>query len=227
MKLVCISLSRAGSKRFPNKIIQRFNSAPLYFYTLDFMAKLGLESYCYTDIKEIETFKKQFKKFDNIQIREKPERFAGDTHLTNIELTEYNKEINADVFIYLPMTSPIRDFNNFVVGLTEFLQHLDVFDCAMSVKKVNDRMIWFKDDAGKTKGLNFLSEKRTFNNDTTFKNIMYEETGSFYIFKKELLNDNFFINSNCFFIEDNVNIDIDTPEDLKKAENYLKGRPSK
>jgi CMP-N-acetylneuraminic acid synthetase len=51
---------------------------------------------------------------------------------------------------------------------------------------------------------------------------MYEETGSFYIFKKELLQDNFFINSNCFFIEDNVNIDIDTPEDLTRAENYLK-----
>jgi CMP-N-acetylneuraminic acid synthetase len=224
MKVVCISLSRAGSKRFPNKITQRLNSAPLYFYTLDFMSKLGLESYVYTDIKEIFSFAKQFRKFDGIRFNEKPERYTQDTHLTNIELLEYNKEINADIFIYLPMTSPIRDFNKFIEGLTNFLKALDIYDCAMSVKKLNDRMYWTKDTLNQTTGLNFGLSKRTFNNDSTFKNIVYEETGNFYIFKKELLKDTFFINSHCLFIDENVNIDIDTPADLERAENYLRGK---
>jgi len=53
---------------------------------------------------------------------------------------------------------------------------------------------------------------------------VFEETGSIYIFKKELLENDFFINEKCYFIYDPVNIDIDTIEDLERAREYLRSK---
>lgn len=218
MKIVCISLSRIGSKRFPKKITQNINGKPLYEYTIELLNELKYPSYIYTDIEELFQYNS-----DSITIKRKPERYTQDIHLTNIELQEYNKDIQADIFVYLPMTAPIRNPVVIQNTITTLLDNIDMYDCAMSVRTLNERMYYQKDEYNNIVGCNFSLKSRTFNNSTTPTIKLYEETGNFYIFKKELIENNFFINERCLLVEDNINIDIDQEEDLRKAEKYIKG----
>lgn len=214
MKVVCICLARINSKRLPGKLMLDLNGKPLIHYTLETMEKLGIESYIFTDSKELKKY--AAKNFETINIRNKPEKYCQDEHKTNEELKEYNEEIKADVIIYLAGTSPFRDVERIKTGL----EMIGAYDCAMSVKNIPDRMYWFMVNENNVLPLNF--KKRTFCNSTTDKVWVFEETGSIYIFKKELLENDFFINEKCYFIYDPVNIDIDTIEDLEKARKYLR-----
>lgn len=213
MKIVSICLSRKNSKRFPNKVMADLNGKPMIFYTLEIMKKLGYESYLYTDNEELRNYAK--KEFPEINVRIKPDVYAQDKHLTNIELTKYNKDIQADVFIYLAGTSPLRQIEIVQKGIKTFIDNMDRYDCAMAVKELPDRMYWFG-----YAPCSFELKHRTFNNSETIRKKIFEETGSLYIFKKELLQNNFFINNKCLFVNDEINIDVDNIVDLKQTEKH-------
>lgn len=217
MKVVLISLARAGSKRLPLKNMRELNGKPLAWYTLNLMDRFNFEKYVYTDIESLKDLVNR--DFPGIQARTKPEKFAGDVHYTNIELSEYNQNIKADVFIYLPMTSPIRDYIKLNEGIKFLIEHLNDYDCMMSVRQMPDRF-YYMDGAP----LNFIMDHRNFNNNLSLHKKIYEETGSFYGFKTELLSEDFFINSKCLFVEDNINIDIDTIDDFDRAKRYMEGK---
>lgn len=221
MKIVNICLARKESKRLPGKNMKLFCDKPLIDYTARIMQRLGYDSYIYTDWLKICNYVNI--KYPEINVRPKPAKYAQDIHLTNEELKHYNKDINADIFIYLPATSPVREYSILVEGINEFLNNLDKYDCAMSVKKMPDRMYWKHsgESLNIAIGDNFNIFHRNFNNNKTFKNDIYQETGSFYIFKKELLDNNFFINEKCLFIEQDYVIDLDTEDDWNEAENFM------
>lgn len=222
MKIVSICLARINSKRLPKKLLKQFCGKPLIHYTAEIMNKLPYDSSIYTDSLKLRNYVNI--NFPQIAVRPKPIKYCQDKHLTNEELKYYNKDIKADIFIYLAGTSPIRDIENIKKHIDIFSNNLDKYDCAMGVRKLPDRFYWQKAELENTKaiGKNFNIYKRNFNNSETFKNILYEETGSIYIFKKELLDSNFFINEKCLFIQDNFCYDIDTEDDWKKAEKYYK-----
>jgi CMP-N-acetylneuraminic acid synthetase len=181
---------------------------PMIWYTLDLMSKLGHEAYLYTDNEELREYAKCV---PGINIKIKPDIYSQDKHLTNIELMEYNKEIKADVFVYLAATSPIRLVETIKLAISKFINNMDKFDCAMAVRELPDRMYWYGYSP-----CSFELKHRTFNNSDTIRKKIFEETGSLYIFKKELLQDNFFINNKCLYVNDDINIDIDTFEDLER-----------
>lgn len=216
-KVINICLARIESKRIPRKLLKDFCGKPLIQYTIEFMQKLPYESYLYTDSVDIA---KNFMGY-KINIKDKPVKYCQDTHLTNIELKEYNEELQADVFIYLAGTTPMRNYEKIKAAIDLFLANLDKYDCAMGVIRLKDRMYWTDTENGKD-SLNFKLTDRTFNNSSTFKKPVYVETGSIYIFKKELLENNFFINEKCLFIEDDFCHDMDTEEDWQKAEKFYK-----
>jgi CMP-N-acetylneuraminic acid synthetase len=222
MKIICICLARINSKRLPGKLMLDLDGYPLIAYTLKIMNEIGYESYIYTDSPVLAMYTKQ--NFKKINIEIKPDKYCQDVHLTNQELLEYNQELNADIFIYLPGTSPFRNIETLKQSIKIITANQDIYDCAMTVKKLSDRMYWNKKEFMKAGGLNFNLNKRTFNNSGTFKDNIYEETGNFYIFKKKLLHNIFFINEKCLFIDDPINIDIDTIEDLEKARQYLRSK---
>jgi len=218
VKVVSICLSRAGSKRLPMKVMKDLNGHPMTWYTLNIMQYLGFESYVYTDIEILKEL--IIRDFPNINARTKPEKYAGDVHKTNLELLEYNEDIKADVFIYLPATSPIRNFEKLKAGIKYFLDNLNDYDCLMSVKQLPDRFYYMEGCP-----INYNLNDRNFNNNLSPHKKIFEETGSFYAFKAELLNnDHYFINERCVFVEDEINIDIDNIEDFKKAEKYMEAK---
>lgn len=210
MKIITICLSRKNSKRFPNKVMTDLCGKPMIWYTLDLMSKLGYEAYLYTDNEELQEYVKA--NFPKVKVKTKPEKYAQDKHLTNIELNEYNEEIKADIFIYLAGTSPLRKLDNIKNAITKFINNTDKYDCAMAVKELPDRMYWYG-----YAPCSFELKHRTFNNNETIRKKIFEETGSLYVFKKELLKNNFFINNRCLYVNDEINIDIDHISDLEIA----------
>lgn len=213
MKIVSICLARAASKRILGKNMKLFCGKPLIYYTARLMIQLGFEAYIATNMPEMKEYLKN--NFPQINIIDKPEIYAEDIHKTNEELKSYNQNINADVFVYLPCTSPVRDINQ----LRSYIEYFNKynFDCMISARFLPDRMYY-----SNGKPVNFDETKRTFNNSTTPKELIYEESGSVYVFKKELLNNNFFINENHLIMEDHYCCDLDIPDDWEKSEKKYK-----
>jgi N-acylneuraminate cytidylyltransferase len=207
MKIAVVLLARAKySKRIPFKPYVKLGSKHLIEYTLEFMERLPFQRHVYLDYEPLKEVAKNY----NVEIHDKILESETGVHRTNEELLEYNKEINADVFILLQCTSPFRSLTKVLNALEEFMLH--DFDCAMSVYRFN-RYIY--DQSG-----NKLNNKvRSYNKD--IKN-SFVETGSFYIFRKEQLYKEHITDGKRLLIEDKFDIDIDTLEDLKNVENKYK-----
>lgn len=215
MKIINICLARIESKKLSRKLLKLFNEKPLIHYTAEIMEQLEGESYIYTDSEELKKYIKT--NFKSIIVKHKPEKYCQDKHLTNIELLDYNQELQADAFVYLAGTSPIRKIESIKNIIQLFKENIHRFDCAMSTRILPDKFYMVENY-----GFNYDKMKRTFVNSEVEKRKIFEETGSLYIFKKELLNSNFFINDKCMFAVENWCRDIDTIEDFKIAEFYYK-----
>jgi CMP-N,N'-diacetyllegionaminic acid synthase len=207
MKTVIIILARKGSKRIPNKNFKLFNGKPLIHYTLDLANKLEYPVYFYSDCDKM---RKYAARFDNINIREKPKRFADDHHDTCKELLYYNKELNADVFVNLQVTSPIRSLSLVKSWIEDFNKQKD-FKSGMSVYKLPKKFFYMGGEA-----INFAPKKRDNNYKPEYP--IYSENGSFYIFKKEMLKYKRFIQMPCKMYLDITGIELDYDFQWQSAE---------
>lgn len=205
MKIAMILLARIGSKRLPEKLIKLFAGYPLIDYTLNFMNQFDYEKYVFTDSAKI---KKICEKYSDIKINEKRYENREGIHYTQKELIEYNKKINADIIILLQATSPFRTKSIFANGLNVLIEKdKDVaFSCFCT-----DKIFYNKD--GKR-----INERRSYNE----KEYFYQETGAYYIFRKNQLLMNHITEGNKYFCQDKYDIDIDTLADFKRAEILYK-----
>ena len=204
-KIAIIILARKGSKRIPGKNFKLFNGKPLIHWTLECAEKLDYPVYFYSDSEEMRQYVKQF----NVIIREKPDRFAQDEHKTGEEIKEYNKEIKADIIVNLQVTSPIRDHNLIRKWIDEFSH--SKFNCGMSVYRLPLKFFYA---CGKP--LNFNHEDRDYNSKP--KMPLHTENGSFYIFRKEMLNCKHFIQPPIQMFPDVTGIELDYPWQWAAAE---------
>ena len=216
-KVAIIILSRKGSKRIPNKNFKLFCNKPLIHYTLDIAQKLliqfDFEVYLYTDDENQKKYCEE--NFKLIQVKEKPFEFAQDKHDTNNEIKTYNKEIQADIFILLQPTSPVRSFNLLKKWIVYFLDNKELDSC-ISVAKAESKHYYIGNDP-----INFEQKRRDFNGCE--KTPIYFENGSFFIFKKHMLKQKHVIGLNNRLFIDEFDIDLDTLDQWEYYENKYKG----
>lgn len=204
---------RKGSKRFPNKMMADLCGKPLYRHTVDFALRLGYPYYLAHDYGKLDLP-------EAVNQIERSDYYAGDIHRTNEEILSWG--IDADIYILLQATSPIRDFDLLKQDFTNiFFMHNNInMICAAEVIKEG---YYYSGDGNP---INFAQDMR--DDCGCWKDIILKETGSFYIFKKHLLERDHIMDKEndekILFLHDNYGIDIDKEDDLLKAKEYLERR---
>ena len=205
-KIAVVCLMRKGSKRFPGKNIAPLFGIPLYLWTINFFQKFDYPFYLLHD-------------YDKLYIPEwvteikRDPYYSGDIHKTDIEIKWAN--IDADIYILAQVTSPFRDYEYIQAAIKQFID-CD-YDSGFNAYIQNSGLYYNE----RHKPLNFSREERDYNKVS--KQQVYKETGSFYIFKKKMLNKKHILYSdNVGIFTDPYNIDIDTEEDLRAIECKLK-----
>jgi CMP-N-acetylneuraminic acid synthetase len=208
-KIAIVTLMRKGSKRFPNKVLYPILGKPLYMWTVDIALQLEYPYYFAHDYDQLE-----LPEHENLHVIKRKEEYAGDTHKTCEEIKSFN--IDADIYIFLQVTSPFRDISILKQYIQRFIEK--DFVCAVACK-LHKPGYWYSAKEGNIKRLNFNQKDRTDNGCKTA--FVLKETGSFYMFKKEQLNKKHILDCHAKdfdLFEDKYNIDIDHPFDARKLE---------
>jgi len=207
--IATIILARKGSKQIPKKNIILFKGKPLIEWTIIDALAIGYPIWLFTDMKEIREI---CKKYPKVNIREKMYENKEGIHHTDKEILKYNEEIQGEHIILLQATSPIRNVNLIKEWINAYIN--GNFDVGFTAFKMQPEYYYKKNG----NEINYDNNKRTYNGCE--KQNIYKETGSFYIFKTEILYNcikNHFMNTvNKILFEDPYNIDIDNPEDIRK-----------
>lgn len=201
-KIVTVTLMRQGSKRLPGKNLKQFAGKPLYQWTIEAALQLG---YKYA----------VFHNYDKLELPDSVEehRYTGQG-LTMDKLTC----LDADIFVMLPATSPIRDMGAVKTAATMLVENKEL-KCVFAVKKLRDGFYY----NGYADNINFTTRWRTVKGYPEPLEV-YRETGSFYVFRRcQIFKPHILdcASQNRHMIPDRYAIDIDSEEDFTKAERYL------
>lgn len=212
MKIVSVLLARTNyCKRIQHKPLVKLGDAHLIEYTLHTMRELQNlscvnESYVFTDNEQTKEIVKAYK----LNVRNKILENKEGNHYTSQELEYYNKEMQADIIILFQLTSPFRDLQLIQKWIQEF--PLYSINCALTVRPVNLNL--YTENGDRVWPLN----GRTYQNNQT----LYRETGSLYIFHKKQIRKNHITDGKRKLLQDPYDFDIDTYDDLERAELFLK-----
>lgn len=204
MKTVCVLLARIGSKRIPNKPLVKLEGRPLVEYTLAIMKHLPCPGYTFSDSEEVRIIAESY----GVHAREKVLENKKGIHFTSQELTYYNREMQADIIVLFQLTSPFRDIDLVKKWIEEFPTYS--VNCALTVRPVNLNLYMENGDR-------IWPQNRTYNNQ-----VLYKETGSVYIFHKSQISKQHFTLGKRKLLMDPYDFDIDTYDDLKRAEQFLR-----
>lgn len=206
-KIAIVCLMRKGSKRFPDKVMHTFLGIPLYMWTINFFKQFKYPFYFAHDYNSC-----LINNTICVEIK-RQKKYAGDKHRTCEEIKSF--EIDADIFILAQVTSPLRSYERIKFAIDDFIKN--DYDCGFFAHRMSAG--YYYDAAANT--INFDQRKRTDNG--CYKKIIFKETGSFYIFKKTMLDRKHILDSdNKAIYEDPFCVDIDTYENLKEVECKLK-----
>lgn len=218
MKIATITLMRKGSRRFSNKCMADLCGKPLYMHTVQFALSLGYPYYLAHDYNNL-----KLSGWVN-QIRRDPQ-YTGDVHKTNEEIKTFN--IDADYFIFLQATNPVRDLKEIKFFINFVVSHK--YDYAFTATKLPKGYYFKQDKFYAPEPVNFNIDDRTDNQEIrggAIRTPMFIEDGAFYIFKKsQLVKKHFSITDNYFLIKSNMPmIDINEESDLEKARKYFENK---
>jgi CMP-N-acetylneuraminic acid synthetase len=202
---------RKGSKRFPNKVRQKLLGKELWEWTAETALRLGYPYFLAHDYDDLIV--------PNMinEIKREP-KYAEDKHQTCEEIKSFG--LNADVYIFLQATNPLRDIEDVRLWIKDFIKNIDKFDCGFSAYPLPKKYFY---SGINYKELNFDMRQRTDNGCE--KDLICMETGNFYIFKKEQLEYPYILYSpperRIIYI-DNYFCDIDKEKDLKKLNKRMR-----
>jgi len=206
MKIVCVLLARIGSKRIPQKLLQLLGGRPLVEHTLFTMSQLPYPSYVFSDSEIIRNMANDY----NLNARNKILENEKGVHFTSQELKHYNIEMNADIMVLFQATSPFRDLDLLKKWIVEYPYY--GVNCALTVREINLNL--YLGDGTRVYPVN-----RNYNNSSNQK--LYKETGSVYIFSKSQIEKNHLTDGKRKLLIDPYDFDIDTWDDLDRAERFI------
>ena len=218
-KIVALIPLRGGSKSIPRKNIKLLAGKPLAYFAL----KAAADSK-YIDEIWVSTEDKKIKDVVlglglGVKIIDRPEELAKDDSSTESVMLHFAKEIPFDILVTLQATSPFTTSKDLDSALKEFTKK--DFDSMVSGVPTK-RFFWTPEG----RPLNYDPKKRPRRQDFT-GSVM--ENGAFYITRREILektSSRLGGKIGVFQMLENSALEIDEPDDWKKAEKVLESLKS-
>ena len=182
---IAIILARSGSKGIPKKNLMDFCGKPLIVWSIE-QAKnsKGISSVWLSsdDDKILDVGKK-----NNINVIKRPKSLCRDFSSAEDGYLHAIKEIEKsikkiDLVIGLQATSPIRESSDLEKAIKKFYRYN--YDSMISACPIGDFFIWEKNKKGLWKSINYDYRNRPRRQEFP---VQYEENGSFYMFKPEIV----------------------------------------
>lgn len=212
---IAIIPARGGSKRLPNKNVQPLLGKPLLAYSIGYALQNTAiidEVYVSTDSEAIKNISLQL----GAKVIDRPANLSGDNATTASALNHalQSLEFQVENVILLQPSNPLRP-KNLLRDCFEAYIHGN-YDSAMTVTRNHQKF-------GKIVNGDFQPFNYTFGQRSQDLDPLYYENGLLYISKAAVITDEIILGEkNLPFIVDHpfATIDIDTEEDLLKAEFY-------
>ena len=212
LKILALIPARGNSKRIKNKNLRIVNGKPLIFWTIDSArkSKYITNVTVTSDSRKILNVSKKYSA--NTVLR--PKSMSGDIVHADMALKHAYNYINEkfDYIIMLQPTSPLRTSKHIDEAIKKI--HQNKKDSLLSVFK-DSFFLWVK-KLNNYEPLNYNLKKRPRTQDTNF----YIENGSIFITKPKILlqnNNRLGGKIDIYLMEKQDSLDIDTLDDLKKA----------
>lgn len=229
-KILAIIPARGGSKSVPKKNIFPLAGKPLLAWTINAASKSRMidRVVVSSDSEEILEVASEF----GAEPIKRPKNIAGDKSPFNLlifhALDYLRKKENyiPDIFVYLQPTSPLRESRDIDQALSLLKKDTQ---SVIGVYEIDNKVLksFFVDKKGFMKGIS--NDSFPFMNRQLLPKI-YMPNGSIYAIKTKIFikNKKFFNKKTAAYLMDSEkSIDIDSINDMKKAEKILKNRKNK
>jgi CMP-N,N'-diacetyllegionaminic acid synthase len=220
---VAIILARGGSKGIPRKNLKNFCGKPLIAWSIEQAktAKNISSVWLSSDDEKILSLGRKY----GIEVVKRPKSLCGnfstaeDGYLHAINKIQKNKK-KIDLVIGLQATSPIRESLDIDNAIKKFYKFN--YDSMISASPIGDFFIWGKNKKGIWNSINYDHMHRPRRQEFPEQ---YEENGSFYMFKPEILlkyNNRLGGKIGISEMEYWKHFEIDEPEDIFLCEVIMK-----
>lgn len=228
MSILAIIPARGGSVGLKNKNMYPLKKKPLLFYTIHEVKKVKLINRIIvtSDSKSILNFSKKY----SIETIKRPKKISGPkstTHQAVIHSLNYLKKKEnyiPSIILILQPTSPLRNSTHINKAINIFLKDKlahSLVSCVKVPHKFHPLSLMKKNEAGYL--IDFIkSKKKIFRRQD--KEIIFARNGAaIYIVKNSHVKKFLFGGKVIsFLMDEKSSIDIDSLEDIKKAEKFLK-----
>lgn len=226
--ITAIITARGGSKRFPGKNIAKLNGKPLIVWTIE----AALKSKVFNRVL-VSTDDKHIARISERAGAEipflRPRHLAGDksTHFSVIEHTLQFLAKNAalpEAFMLLQPTSPLRDADDIRKALA--LYKTKKAEAVVSVRLVKDHPYLVREMQSNGTLKKWFKDKLVYRRAQDLP-ALFRPNGALYLVNSKafLKQNNFFPKNTYPLVMTNAkSLDIDTPDDLKLAQFFLKRR---
>lgn len=244
MKIISFIPARSGSKSIPHKNVKPLGEKPLIAYSIESSLKCGITPTVNTDNENYADIARQY----GAEVQIRPQSLGNDdTSMFELLRSEIPK-LDCDLVLLLQPTSPLRKSIHIKAAISYLTENIDKYDSIVSVERVPEkynpyamiieshdksmlfrRLIGFKEKliskftGKKVVGPSLsgypISQRMTRRQDLPQ---CYLPTGDVYLFKASNLTKGSFYGENVMLLECESSININTEEDWKLAEEYLK-----
>ncbi len=216
LKKTAIIPARSGSKGLKDKNITDLCSKPLIAYSIEAALKSGEfeKVIVSTDSEKYSDISKKY----GADVLIRPNELAQDSTPTfdvAKDFIEKTKEINADYFVLLQPTSPLRNANHIKEAIELFEQNYDKFDFLSSVTKAHHPAVLVH-PLGENNSMKYFDIDYSKYRRQNYKD--YTPNGAIYIakIKEYLIQKHFYGAKSIAYIMDEISsVDIDNIIDLE------------
>lgn len=211
--------ARAGSKSIKNKNLALLNGKPLLFYTIKEAKKVDFIDEIIVNSDGVEIL--DYAQMQGVGTLERPKELAGDFTQTSEVVAHTLLHKNCDEIIILQATSPFRSALDIQNAYKIF--KAKNANALISVEPTNNKILkaFIANENGELQGI--CDNKMPFLPRQKLPKT-YQSNGAIYIIKKEaFLEFGTLLPPKTHFYEMAHSLDIDTLEDLKMANEILKG----
>ena len=228
MSILAIIPARGGSVGLKNKNMYPLNGRPLLFYTIQAAKKTKLidRIIVSSDSNKILNFSKK----NFAEVIKRPKKISGSkstTHQAIIHCLNYlkkNENYVPDIILILQPTSPLRNSKHISKAIKIFLKHKRATSLVSCTKVPhNFHPISLMKENNKGYLINFLRVRKKIFRRQDKDSLLARNGAGIYIIKNSHVNKFLFGGKIIkFLMNEESSVDIDSLEDIKKAEIILK-----
>jgi CMP-N-acetylneuraminic acid synthetase len=226
IKIISLIPARSGSKGLVDKNILTLNGKPMMAYSIEASIKSKL-----INKTMVSTNNQSYADIANKCSAEVPylrsENLATDTAAINDVVREaltfyQNKGEVFDIVLLLQPTSPLRTTQHIEEAINLFLKKINQADSLVSVVAAPQKTKWLLKAEGESVDFVFDVDKTNPRRQALGEDKLYYPNGAIYLAKVEKFSGFYTARTLYYEMPSVLSLDVDTIEDFKLAENYLK-----